>query len=242
MAIVEYRKTGSVVTITLNRADRLNALGQEVTDGIKDACKKYEEDEDARVAILTGTGKAFCAGADINEVAGPPILVQAFNAVEVVTKPVIAAVNGYALGVGCYLMTACDIRIAAKSAIFGMPEITRVIPVGPERLLAQHIPVCAVMELVLTGEHITAQRAYDIGLINRIVPDEELMPTAMKMAERIAGLSPWAARMVKEAKIEALALSKEILDKEQERRILARKSDDFKEAVKDFIEKREPSS
>lgn len=240
MAFVEYQKKNSIVTITINRPDRLNALGQAVTDGIKDACKKYEDDENARVAILTGVGRAFSAGIDINEVAELQIPVHAFDAVQAVTKPVIAAVNGFALGAGCYLMIACDIRIAAKSATIGMPEVTRAMLLGPERLLAQRIPFCVVMELILTGEHITAQRAYEVGFINKIVPDEELMPEAMKVAEKIAGFSPWAVHLIKEAGISAVVLGKETLDKEQERRALAKKSEDYKEAIKAFVEKRKP--
>ena len=240
MAYIDYEKKGNIVIITLNRPARLNAQGQEVTDGIKDAFKKYMEDKEAKVAILTGTGRAFSAGVDINEVAGPPIPVTANMTVEEVPKPVIAAVNGFALGLGCWLMIACDIRIAARSATFGMPEISRAIPLGPERFLAQRIPSCVVVELSLTGERISAQRAYEVGLINKVVPDEELMPAAMKMAEKIAEQSPWAIRLDKEAKIKALAINKKAVEEEQERRLLARDSDDFKEAVKAFLEKRKP--
>src|SRR5512137_28464 len=143
MAFVEHQKNGHIVTITLNRPDRLNALGREVTDEIVDACKKVDSDKEARVAIITGTGRAFCAGNDVremHEVGGPPNPVHAAYVVAEVTKPVIAAVNGFALGGGCWLTIACDIRIAVKSATFGMPEIKRAIPLGPERFLVQQIP------------------------------------------------------------------------------------------------------
>lgn len=240
MALVDYNKKNSIVTITINNPNRLNAVGREVTEGITDACKKYEDDKDARVAILTGTGRSFCAGVDLNEVVGPQIIAQSHIVVRSVTKPVIAAVNGYAIGTGLFLMVACDMTIAAKSASFGAPEITRAIPLRPERLLAQGIPTCIIMELFFTGERINAQRAYDVGLINKVVPDEDLMFEAMKMAEKIAELSPWAVHLIKEAKIEALAISKDILDKEEELRVMARKTEDLKEAVTAFREKRKP--
>ncbi|MFC1986883.1 enoyl-CoA hydratase/isomerase family protein [Chloroflexota bacterium] len=240
MAFVDYQRKGNIVIITLNRPDRLNAMGYEVVERIKDACKKFEEDDEARVAILTGTGRAFSAGADVKDFGKPAIVKGAHEVVVAVTKPVIAAVNGMALGGGCYLTIACDIRIAAESATFGWPEINLAIPVRPERILPQRLPSCVVMELILTGERITAQRAYEVGLINKVVPDEQLMPAAMKVAERIAGLSPWAVRLTKKAGTEALALSKEDSDKEKEVPILARSSEDHNEAVKAFAEKRKP--
>ena len=243
MAFVEYQKKGHIVTITLNRPDRLNALGKEVTDEIVDACKKVDSDKEARVAIITGTGRAFCAGNDVremHEVGGPPNPVHAAYVVAEVTKPVIAAVNGFALGGGCWITIACDIRIAAKSATFGMPEIKRAIPLGPERFLIQQIPLCIINEMIFLGEQITAQRAYEVGLINKVVGEEDLMAEAVKTAEKIAELSPWAIQINKKAKIKASSLSKETFDEEQHRRIIARQADDFKEAVKAFAEKRKP--
>ena len=243
MPFVEYQKKGHIVTVTLNRPDRLNALGKEVTDQLVDACKKVDTDKEARVAIITGTGRAFCAGNDVremHEVGGPPNPVHAAYVVAEVTKPVIAAVNGFALGGGCWMTIACDIRIAVKSATFGMPEIRIAIPLGPERFLIQQIPLCIINEMVFLGEQITAQRAYEVGLINKVVGEEDLMAEAVKTAEKIADLSPWAIQINKKAKIKASSLSKETFDEEQHRRIIARQADDFKEAVKAFAEKRKP--
>lgn len=243
MAFVEHQKSGHIVTIILNRPDRLNALGREVTDEIVDACKKVNSDKEARVAIITGTGRAFCAGNDVremHEVGGPPNPVHAAYVVAEVTKPVIAAVNGFALGGGCWLTIACDIRIAVKSATFGMPEIKRAIPLGPERFLVQQIPLCIIDEMIFLGEQITAQRAYEVGLINKVVDEKDLMAEAVKTAEKIAELSPWAIQINKKAKIKASSFSKETFDEEQHRRIIARQADDFKEAVKAFAEKRKP--
>jgi enoyl-CoA hydratase/carnithine racemase len=243
MAFVEYQKKGHIVTIMLNRPERLNALGKEVTDGIMDACNKFDGDKEARVAIITGTGKAFCAGNDVremHEVGGPPNPVHAAYVIADVTKPVIAAVNGYALGGGCWIAIACDLRIAAKTAKFGMPEVKRAIPLGPERFIMQQIPLCIINEMIFLGEQMTAQRAYEVGLINKVVADEDLMAEAVKMAEKIAEQSPWAMQINKKAKIKASSLSKETFDEEQHRRIIAREADDFKEAVKAFVEKRKP--
>jgi len=243
MAYVEYKKKGHIVTITLNRPERLNALGKEVTDEIVDACKRVDSDPEVRVAILTGTGRAFCAGNDVremHEVGGPPNPVHAAYVVAEVTKPVIAAVNGFALGGGCWIAIACDIRIAVKSATFGMPEIKVAIPLGPERYIMQQIPLCIINEMIFLGEPISAQRAYEVGLINKVVAEEDLMAEAGKVAERIAGLSPWAMQINKKAKIKASSLSKETFEEEQHRRMIARQADDFKEAVKAFAEKRKP--
>jgi len=243
MAFVEYQKKGHIVTITLNRPDRLNALGKEVTDEIVEACKKVDSDQEARVAIITGTGRAFCAGNDVremHEVGGPPNPVHAAYVVAEVTKPVIAAINGFALGGGCWIVIACDIRIAVKRATFGMPEIKVAIPLGPERFLIQQIPLCIINEMIFLGEQITAQRAYEVGLINKVVDEKDLMAEAVKTAEKIAELSPWAIQINKEAKIKASSLSKETFNEEQHRRIIARQADDFKEAVKAFAEKRKP--
>jgi len=243
MAFVEYQKKGHVVTITLNRPDRLNALGKEVTDQMVAACKKVDSDPEARVAIITGAGRAFCAGNDVremHEVGGPPNPVHAAYVVAEVAKPVIAAVNGFALGGGCWIAIACDIRIAAKNATFGMPEIKVAIPLGPERFLIQQIPLCIINEMIFLGERITAQRAYEVGLINRVVDEKDLMAEAVKTAEKIAELSPWAMQINKKAKIKVASLSKETFEEEQHRRIIARQADDFKEAVKAFTEKRKP--
>jgi len=243
MSYVEYKKKGHIVTITLNRPERLNALGKEVTDEMVDACKRVDSDPEVRVAILTGTGRAFCAGNDVremHEVGGPPDPVHAAYVVADVTKPVIAAVNGFALGGGCWIAIACDIRIAVKSATFGMPEIKVAIPLGPERYIMQQIPLCIINEMIFLGEPISAQRAYEVGLINKVVADEDLMAEAGKVAQRIAGLSPWAMQINKKAKIKASSLSKETFEEEQHRRMIARQADDFKEAVKAFAEKRKP--
>jgi enoyl-CoA hydratase/carnithine racemase len=121
-----------------------------------------------------------------------------------------------------------------------MPEVKVAIPLGPERFLVQQIPLCIINEMIILGERISAQRAYEVGLINKVVDEKDLMSEAAATAEKIAELSPWAIQINKKAKIKASSLSKETFDEEQHRRIIARQADDFKEAVKAFTEKRKP--
>ncbi len=249
MAFVDYDKKGSIAVITLNRPERLNAVGKEIGVGVRDACQQVENDSEVRVAILTAAGQTFSAGADVKEmpelkpgeVSGTRL---ASESLWRTSKPIIAAVNGLATGAGCVLMLACDIRIAAKSATFGMAEVKIASPHGPGMFLAQGIPLSAAMELLLIGDPITARRAYDVGLINKVVPDKELMPTAMIIATKIAKLSPWATGLIRQAAMNAVEIYNEVYRREREARekilpqILA--SEDRKEAIRAFVEKRAP--
>lgn len=253
MAFVDYQKKGSIVTVTINRPDRLNALGLEVVTELKGAKEKFEGDPEAKVAIITGSGRAFSAGQDIKEFGAPEqagigdVLKKeryedapAIGGWSNVTKPVIAAVNGFALGGGCGLVMACDIRIAAASATFGMPEITVGLWGMADGFIMQGIPVCVAMEIALTGERITAQRAYEIGLVNQVVPDEEVMPTALRVAERIVQLPSLAVRLNKLAAVKALEVSKEIWDLRYKIETELLNSEDHLEAARAFVEKRKP--
>jgi len=248
MAFVEYQRNGAIALVTLNRSERLNALSVELGSDLKDACQKFENDPQARVLILSASGRAFSAGADVKEAghgrarmdAGPK---AALDAVQNVTKPVIAAVNGLAVGVGCILMMGCDIRIAAASDTFSIAEIKLAIPAGPENLLAENIPLCVAMELVLTGDPITAQRAYEIGLINRVVPDEDLISAATEIAGRIAQLAPSEVRLIRKARLRAVQAAQSMWKSDQEGEITRAEifeTADFKEAVRAFMEKRRP--
>jgi enoyl-CoA hydratase/carnithine racemase len=242
VTFVDYEKKGSIVTITINRPERLNALGYDTVEGLTNAFRQYEEDPGARVAIVTGVGRSFSSGQDVKELATgqPPVPVSSHVTLDVVTKPVIGAINGLALGGGCLLMMACDIRIAAESASFAMLEVKWAIPILADRFLAQNIPTCVVMELLLTGESISAERAYNAGLVNKVVPDEALMPEAVKIAETISELSPAAIRVIKQSKIDAVGLSEKDLEIEEDARQAARKTADFREASAASLEKRKP--
>jgi enoyl-CoA hydratase/carnithine racemase len=243
VAFVDYDMNDKhVVTITINRPDRMNALGLDTVHGIREAFERFEADGDARVAILTGVGRSFSAGQDVKELAGgdAPVPVSAHVAVDVVKKPVIAAVNGYALGGGCLLMLACDIRIATERATFAMAEIKWAIPLLVDRFLSQNIPMCVIMELLLTGDQLDAQRAYNAGLINTLVPEAELMTEAMAIAEKIAELSPAAVRTIKQSKIDCIGLSERDLEVEENARQSARKTPDHQEATRAARENRQP--
>ncbi len=263
MAFVNYEKKENIVTITINRPDRLNALGTEVVAELDDTFKKFCNDPEARVAILTATGRAFSVGADVRDMSKPATQPQtgagkestahnpaqeALDKIEKVmrgvTKPVITAVNGFALGAALEaVVMQSDIRIAAASATFGMPEINLAIPAHPDYFIAQGVPLSAAMEIVLLGDPISAQRAYDIGLVNKVVPDEELMSAAMKVAERIVRLSPWATGFVRQFGVKVIEAAEEtwkFKEKRNEVRKEMQKSEDYHEAVKAFAEKRKP--
>ncbi len=201
MADVLLQREGPVAWIRLNRPERLNAYGQQLKDDLSAAWAEFNADPDLRVAILIGEGRAFCVGRDIKEQSeqlGGDVDVETYTsrflgknrlALTVLTpgeKPLISAVNGFALGLGMFLMCAGDIRIAADTAEVGVPELPTGV-LGPWYLTASELlPRAVSAELILMGERISAQRAYEIGLINKVVPAAELESTARAYAERIA--------------------------------------------------------
>ena len=200
-----------VAVVTINRPAALNALNREVLDELAAAFSELESSEDVACVILTGSGsKAFVAGADIAEMqALDAVSAEHFaqlghallNSIENFPKPVIAAVNGFALGGGCELAMACDIRIAAENARFGQPEVNLgVIPgFGGTLRLARLVGKGRAKELIFTGDMIDAQEAYRIGLANKVVAAEELLAKARSMATKIASKGPVAVRFAKEA-------------------------------------------
>jgi enoyl-CoA hydratase/carnithine racemase len=194
---VIYERDRGVSIIRMNRPDRLNALGQQMKIDLRDAWQQFLDDDSARVAILTGSGRAFCAGRDIKEqnegVMGnftqkpdrPP-----HYWIPRVEKPTIAAVNGLALGVGCFMACGTDLRIMSEDAELGFPELPTAI-LGPWDLAAtQMIPWAIACELALLGQRISARRAYEIGLANRVVAADELESSAREMADQLAALPP----------------------------------------------------
>jgi E-phenylitaconyl-CoA hydratase len=208
--LVQYRRDGHVVTITYNRPDKLNAIDGAMRTQINDAFARFRDDEEAWVGIVTGAGRAFCAGADLGSRTGNPAgdfpgsfwerpTVNSFESGWEIFKPVIAAVNGYCLGYGLTLLTWCDFVIASERAEFGFPEVRVGVPtmVGALRL-PQRINWQYAMELLLTGERIDAQRAREIGLAGWVVPPEELMDRAYALAERLLAGAPLAQRAIKE--------------------------------------------
>jgi len=245
-----YEQEDKIVIITLNRPEAYNAFDPEQAAEFSEALIKFRDDPAAWVAIITGAGeKAFSAGADLKKlvpsaqaqgtVDTPPNIMRGLT----IYKPLIAAINGLALGGGLETALACDIRIAAENATLGVPEVRwNLIPGwGGTQRLPRVIPWGLAAEMLFTGERISAQEAYRIGLVNRVVPLAELIPTAKELARQICENGPLSIRAAKEAMItgiekpltEALMLEKGLIDN-------LLKTEDAQEGPKAFMEKRKP--
>ena len=205
-----YEKKGAVGILTVNRPEALNAINSALLDELYDKVSEIAADESVRCLILTGSGKAFVAGADIGEMKdlskqeGYEFGMRghrSFTAVENLEIPVIAAVNGYALGGGCELALCADIRIASEHAKFAQPEVGLGITpgFGGTQRLIRTVNRAKAMEMILTARTVSAQEALEMGLVSRVVPGEELMNTALALAEAIAANAPVAVRNAKAA-------------------------------------------
>jgi enoyl-CoA hydratase len=194
---VTYALEGPVAVITMNKPERMNRLDPELVEGLHQAWRRFMADDAARVAVLTGAGeKAFSAGADLNNV--PHDLYRAIPSVGVpVDKPVVAAVAGWCIGGGMVLTTMCDILIAADNTTFSYPEVKIAFSGGLITNLASRIPHKIAMELLLVGDNMPVQRAYEVGYVNKVVPVAELQATAMEWANKIAVTAPMPSRMIK---------------------------------------------
>jgi enoyl-CoA hydratase len=208
---IVVERDGAVATITINRPKVLNALNTQTLDELSQALRAFKHDSEARVLIVTGSGeKSFIAGADIKELAAQtPVSGRdharrgqhVFDQIERLGKPVIAAINGYALGGGCELAMACTMRIAADTARLGQPEINLgIIPgYGGTQRLARLIGRGRALELLLTGDQISAAEAYRLGLVNRVVAAADLMAEARGLARALALKAPIAVRYILDA-------------------------------------------
>jgi enoyl-CoA hydratase len=246
-------RDGTIATVTINRPKLLNALSTQTIDELRRAVLALKHDAGIRVAILTGAGdKAFAAGADITELAeltpasgrehvrrGQHVL----DLIEQLGKPVIAAVNGYALGGGCELAMACTMRIAAESAKLGQPEINLgLIPgyAGTQRL-SRLIGRGRALEMLLTGEPVSAAEALRLGLVNRVVAPAELMPAARTLAATIAAKPPIAVRYILDAVHSGLSMPFAEAEAHEATLFgLAASTDDMREGTRAFLEKRKP--
>ena len=242
-----------IATVTINRPDKLNALNAQAKTELRELFTQLKTDTAIDGVILTGAGeKAFVAGTDIKELTvlnaatGKEFSAkgqEVFDLIENLGKPVIAAVNGYALGGGCELALACHIRIASENARFGQPEVNLgIIPgYGGTQRLARLIGRGRAMELILTGNQVDAQEAMRIGLVNTVVPQADLMPTALRLAQLIAGKGQIAVRMA----LKAVNMTQETLlsdGQKLEASLFGVCCDtgDFKEGTSAFLEKRKP--
>jgi enoyl-CoA hydratase len=249
---VLLEKAGRIATVTVNRPAKLNALNIQTVIELIDAFNQVKGDEGIGVAVLTGAGeKSFAAGADIAELlALEPLGGKEFaargqflcNLIENLGKPIIAAVNGFALGGGCELAMACTVRIAVDKARLGQPEINLgTIPgYGGTQRLARLIPRGLAMELVTTGRVLTAQEALSIGLVNKVVPREEFRAAVAEMAELFLKKPPVALRAAMEAVLHGTEVSFEDgLRLEASLFAMTCGTADMKEGMKAFLEKRE---
>ena len=249
---VLYEQDGHVVTITYNRPERLNAINGAMREGLNAAWERFVADEDAWVAIVTGSGKAFCAGADLKDGKGSvgtfpgtfweKPTINSFESGLELFKPVIAAVNGPCVGYGLTAVTFCDFVIASDRATFSYPEVRIGIPtiVGSIRL-PRRINWADAMELLLLGEPVDAQRAKEMGLAWKVVPHDELMGAARALADRLVQSAPLATRAVKEVAVRTRDMGWiESVRFGETMRIVANGTDDATEGRASFAEKRSP--
>ena len=246
-----FEVKNKIAYLTINRPDKLNALNTETFMEIMDAMKKANEDASVSGVIVTGSGeKAFVAGADISELAvQTPVTAKEFALrsevvlcyIERMHKPVIAAINGFALGGGCEFAMACHMRIASENAKFGQPEVNLglIAGNGGTKRLPRLVGKGRAIEILCTGDMISAEDAFRIGLANRIVKKEELIPTCEKILQTIASKAPVAVKLTLEAVQSGMEMTlAEGLNFEANLFGLVFSSDDMKEGTKAFLEKR----
>ena len=246
---IRFDKQDRIATVTINRPDAMNALTVEMLAALDAAFEEFNNDDDLWVAILTGAGdKAFCSGMDLKEAI--PLITEGDSLgyddptkrqFSDIFKPIITAVNGYCIAGGLEMLEGTDLRIAAEHATFGLGEVRwGIIPTGGTHIrLPRQIPWAVAMELLLTGQPIDAQRAYSIGLVNQVVPADELMPAALKLAETICKNGPLAVRTAKEIAVRSLGLESGFaLERILGDRVM--NSEDAKEGPRAFLEKRPP--
>jgi enoyl-CoA hydratase/carnithine racemase len=202
---VRYEVTNGVAWLTIDRPEARNALSRAVREGLFDGVRRFNGDEAAKVLVLTGAGdRAFCAGGDLKEMADaaltvpPPDFLPQFGRNILIDKPTIAAVNGVAYGGGFLLAQNCDLCVAATSARFAVSEVKVGRGAPWAAPLSWLVPPRVAMEILLTGDPLTAARAYEVGLVNRVVPDADLRAETQALAERIAGNAPLSVRAAKQ--------------------------------------------
>jgi enoyl-CoA hydratase/carnithine racemase len=251
------RPRDGIVLVTLSRADRLNALTFAMFAGLRRFCDEIAEDDSARVVVLTGAGRAFCAGLDLDDAAtltdmttaemvrGQASWADAITAFRRIPQPVVAAVNGAAAGAGFSLALAADMRLASPAARFNAAFVKIGLTggdCGSSWALPRVVGLGHASEILLTGRMVDAEEAARIGLVNRVVPAEELVTAALDLAALVAGNSPLGVRLTKEvvqANVDATSLA-EAVALENRGQVLTSRTEDMAEALRAFREKRLP--
>ena len=247
---VDVRREGRVALITVNRPEALNALSSAILEELHEELTAMKRDDDVGAIVLTGAGeKSFIAGADIHELATKTALQareyaelgqEVAHMLETIRKATIAAVNGYALGGGCEMALACDIRLASDRAVFGQPEINLgIIPgFGGTQRLPRLVGPSKALEMNLIGDAVSADEAYEFGLVNRVVPDHELFDTALAWARKLGGQAPLAVEQVKQVSLKGDL--DEGIEAEKAGFAAVFGSEDAKEGIGAFLGKRSP--
>ena len=253
-----YEKHDHIATVTINRPEKRNAWSVRLSEEIIEVFSAMEDDPEVLVTLLTGKGdQAFSAGADLGDpkthrvtsvgehlATVSPRGLLVFIAVADYPKPVVAAINGFAVGIGCLITLCCDILLASENAELGLPQVPLgIIPAyGGAVRLARYVGRGKAMEMVLLGERITAAEAYRVGLVNKVVPLPELLPLAYDYARRLAALPPLAVRLAKESLNKGLDIAslKEAAQADLYRFMLLGQTEDSREAHQAWREKRKP--
>jgi len=258
--VVIVERDGAILIVTLNRPDKRNAVNSEVMCRLYDAWKQLNDDDDLRIGILTGIGNTFCAGMDLEELKKlrgetnpdkwadrvlhtPDLAFTAWLKVNRPKKPIILAVEGFARAGGTEILQGTDIRVAGESAMFGVTEVQRALfPLaGSTVRLRRQIPYAIAAEILLTGEDMPASRAYEIGLINHVVPDGQALTKAKQIAQRIADNGPLAVQGILATLRETEALPEDkAFEIELSYGMPVLMSEDGREGPRAFLEKRKP--
>src|SRR5581483_1048168 len=246
--MVEYEQHGRVAVLTINRPEARNAVNGDVANGMEAAIDRLENDDETWVGIVTGNGPVFSAGADLKAIAaGKAGELQtqrggfAGIAQRERTKPIIAAVDGPALAGGCEIVLSCDLVVASTAAAFGIPEVKRSLTAAAGGMfrLPRALGPNVAMEAALTGDPITAQRAYELGMVNELVEPGEAVKAALVLAERICANAPMAVRETRKVVRAALTADDDTLwDMTVNAMATVARSEDFAEGPRAFIEKR----